>query len=126
MQTIITRPAQAAHASPDTLARQRADRLARATTDQMEAALAYLSMIDPEAFGIAFSAVTPADDQPEDDEPIPLCGACQAPIALFLDRGLEWLHFRGDAATTGAHEIYDPGHLAKVAWYLPGETPEDF
>ena len=30
-------------------------------------------MFDPEAFEIAFTAVAPASDEPEDDEPIPLC-----------------------------------------------------
>ena len=43
----------------DAAARHRADRLAKATTDQIQAALAYLSMIDPEAFEIAFTAVSP-------------------------------------------------------------------
>ena len=124
MQTIITRPAQAAHADPDMLARQRANLLARATTDQMEAALAYLSTIDPEAFTIAFTAATP-DDHPEDDEPIPLCGVCHSPIAIFADQGHQWLHLRSDTTTIGARETYDPGHVARVTWYLPDETPED-
>jgi hypothetical protein len=40
----------------------------------MEAALAYLSVIDPEAFEIALTAATPADDQThEDDEAISAC-----------------------------------------------------
>ena len=60
MSTIITQPAQEAHPDRDAAARRRADRLAKATTDQMQAALAYLSMIDPEAFEIAFTAVAPA------------------------------------------------------------------
>ena len=59
MSTIITHPAREAHADRDAAARHRADRLAKATTDQLQAALAYLSMIDPEAFEIAFTAVAP-------------------------------------------------------------------
>jgi hypothetical protein len=59
METIIAQPGRDAHPDPDSAARQRADRLARATSDQMEAALAYLSMIDPEAFEIALTAATP-------------------------------------------------------------------
>ena len=51
-----------ARAGLDASARKRADRLARATTDQMEAALALLSMLDPEAFEIAFTAVPIASD----------------------------------------------------------------
>jgi hypothetical protein len=49
MSTIITHPAQEAHPRLDAAARHRADRLAKATNDQIQAALAYLSMIDPEA-----------------------------------------------------------------------------
>ena len=51
-----------ARAGQDASARKRADRLARATIDQMEAALALLSMLDPEAFEIAFTAVPIASD----------------------------------------------------------------
>ena len=43
---VIAHPAQEAHPGRDADARKRADRLAKATTDQMQAALAYLSMID--------------------------------------------------------------------------------
>ena len=59
MFTIITQPAREAHPDLDAAARQRADRLAKATNGQIQAALAYLSMIDPEAFEIAFTAVGP-------------------------------------------------------------------
>jgi hypothetical protein len=126
MQTIIAQPGQDAHPNPDPAARQRADRLAKATADQMEAALAYLSMIDPEAFEIAFTAAAPAaDEMPEDDEAIPVCRQCGALAGIFLDRGLQWQHFRGDAITSGAHQIYDPGHSPEVVWILPDENPEE-
>ena len=126
MHTIIAQPGQDAHPDPDSAARHRADQLARATADQMEAALAYLSMIDPEAFEIAFTAATPDADQiHEDDEAIPLCRRCGSPVGIFLNRGLHWQHFRGDGVTSGAQEIYDPGHAAEVAWILPDEDPED-
>jgi hypothetical protein len=46
VSTIIAHPAQEAHPDRDAAARKRADRLAKATTDQMQAALAYLSMIE--------------------------------------------------------------------------------
>jgi hypothetical protein len=72
-------PAQEAHPDRDAAARRRADRLAKATTDQMQAALAFLSMIDSEAFEIAFTAVaSDASDGPEDEEPIPLWATCRA------------------------------------------------
>ena len=54
------RPAQAhPEPHPDKAARQRRDRLAKASVQDMESALAFLSMIDPEAFEIAFTAVAP-------------------------------------------------------------------
>jgi hypothetical protein len=126
MSTIITHPAREAHPDLDA-ARKRADRLAKATTDQMQAALAYLSMIDDEAFEIAFTAVTPAPaGDPEDEDPIPLCATCGAPVGIFPELVLNWLHYRGDAAASGTHQTYDPGHAPEVAWYLPEEYPEEF
>ena len=126
MQTIIAQPGQDAHPDPDQAARHRADRLARATTDEMETALAYLSMIDPEAFEIAFTAVTPAADEiHEDEDAIPVCRRCGGLAGIFLSRGLQWQHFRGDGITSGTQEIYDPGHAAEVAWISPDEEPEE-
>jgi hypothetical protein len=125
MHTIITQPAQEAHPRRDAAARKRADRLAKAATDQLQAALAYLSMIDAEAFEIALTAVAPADD-PEDDEPIPLCRTCGAPVGIFPELTLKWRHYRGAATASGPHHTYDPGHAPEVAWYLPDETPEEF
>jgi hypothetical protein len=127
MQPIIVQPAQVAHADPDAAARQRADRLAKATVDQMQDALAFLSMIDPEAFDIAFTAVTPATgDQPEDEEAVPACRACSASIGIFAEHGPDWQHYRGDGITSGAQEIYHPGHAPEVTWCLPDENPEEF
>jgi len=79
MSTMITHPAQEAHPDRDAAARRRADLLAKATADQMQAALAFLSMIDSEAFEIAFTAVSSeASDDLEDEEPIPRCATCGA------------------------------------------------
>jgi hypothetical protein len=127
MHPIITQPARPAHANPDAAARQRADRLARATVDQMQAALGFISAIDPEAFEIAFIAVTPAarDDRPEDDDPVPVCRACGAQVGIFPERDLAWLHYKGDGITSGLQEIYDPGHVPQVTWCLPDESPEE-
>ena len=124
MSTIIAHPAQEAHPDRDAAARKRADRLAKATTDQMQAALAYLSMIDDEAFEIALAAVIPAHGDPEDEEPIPLCATCGAPVGIFPEVTLNWRHFRGASAASGAHETYDPGHAPEVAWYLENEAAE--
>jgi len=119
--------AQTAHPSLDTAARKRADRLAKASPDQIDAALAYLSMIDPEAFEIAFGVIAPdADDEAEDDEPIPLCRACGAPVGIFPELALSWRHFRGDATVSGDHQAYDADHAVEVGWYLPDEASEEF
>jgi len=134
MSTIIAQPGRPAHPDehPDAAARRRRDRLARASARDMESALAFLSMIDPEAFEIALTAATPPADQipddaaaPEDGEPLPVCRQCGAPVGIFLARGLRWQHFRGDSATTGDQEIYDPGHPAEVTWLHPGEDPDE-
>ncbi len=122
----MSHPAHEAHPDRDAAARKRADRLAKATTDQMQAALAYLSMIDSEAFEIAFTAVAPAPDDPEDEEPIPVCATCGAPVGMFPEVILSWRHFRGATTASGPHHTYDPGHTPEVAWYLPDETPEEF
>jgi hypothetical protein len=118
----------------------------------VEKALAFLSMIDPEAFEIGLMAAAPraagtarTADIPEgamtagtaeipeipegaatadDEEPLPVCRECGAPVGIFLNRGLQWRHFRGDAATSGTQEVYDPGHPAHVVWLLPGEDPD--
>src|ERR1700728_3611034 len=125
MQTIIAQPGRHAHPNPDAAARARSGQLAKATTDQMESALAFLSTIDPEAFEIAFTAVTPAGDHSEDAEAIPLCRQCGALVAIFPDRGLDWQHFRGDGTPSRTQEPYDPGHAAEVTWILPDEDPDD-
>jgi len=131
MQSIIAQSGNRAHANPDQAARQRADRLAKATPEEIEKALAYLSMIDPEAFEIAFTAVTTTtttttgDEDREDEEPVPVCRRCGAMIGIFPDRGLRWRHFRGAASTSGTQQVYDPGHAADVTWILPGEDPEE-
>ena len=126
MQAIIAQPGPNAHPGPDAAARQRADRLARATAEQMEAALAFLSMIDPEAFEIALTAAaTPAGEIVEDEEAIPVCRRCGGLVGIFLSHGLQWQHFRGDGVTSGAQQIYDPGHTAQVAWITPDEDPAE-
>jgi hypothetical protein len=130
MSTMIAQPGRFPHPPgephPDDLARRRRDRLARVTARDMESALAFLSMIDPEAFEIALTAARPrADEAPDDEEPFPVCRHCHAPVAIFPDHGLRWQHFRGDNATTGSQKIYDPGHPTEVTWLLPGEDPDD-
>jgi hypothetical protein len=113
-----------ARAGLDAYPRKRADQLARATTDQMEAALALLSMLDPEAFEVAFTAV-PVGSDDGDDEPIPVCRECRGLVGIFPDHGLRWQHFSGDGITSGVQQIYEPGHDPAVTWILPDEDPDD-
>jgi len=108
----------------DAAARLRADRLARATGGEMQAALGLLSMLDPEAFEIAFTAV-PLARHDDDDEPIAVCRECGGLVAIFPDRDLRWLHFRGDSGMSGAQQVYQPGHAPEVTWILPDEDLED-
>jgi hypothetical protein len=131
MSLIITQPAVPAQVHPDEAARKCQERLARATAEQAEAALAFLSAIDPLMFEIAMDAGArtvggaPGEEKPEDQEPIPACRRCGGQVGIFLDHGLEWQHFRGDGTTSGAQEIYDPGHLVEVTWRLPDDGPEE-
>jgi hypothetical protein len=126
MSTIIPLPAREAHLDRDAAARNRMDRLNRATTQEMHAALAFLNMIDADAFEIAFQAVPPNRDDLPDADPEPLCGRCGHPVALFPDQGMTWYHYRGPADASGDHEAVDPGHEPRVEWYLPDEIPADF
>ena len=94
----------------------------------MEAALAFLSTIDPLMFEIAMDAadlITGAapETKPPGTRAIPVCRRCGGQVAIFPDHGLHWQHFRGDGTTSGAQEIYDPGHPAEVTWRLPDEDP---
>ena len=131
MSPIITQPGALAHVHPDEAARKRRDRLASATAGQAEAALTYLSMIDPLMFGMAMDAadltvsLAPGGGAPKDEEPVPVCRQCGALVGIFLDHGLEWQHFRGDGTTAGAQEIYDPGHPAEVTWRLRDQDPQE-
>ena len=130
MSSIITQPVVPAQVHPDEAARKRRDRLARATAEQAEVALAYLSAIDPLMFETAMDAadqvlgVAPRDEAAGDDEAVPVCHRCGGQVGIFPDHALDWQHFRGDWITSGAQEIYDPGHPAEVTWRLPAEGPE--
>lgn len=125
MSSIMTQSGPDAHADLDTTARERADRLARATADEMAAALSLLSLLDPEAFEIAFTAVPVPGRGDREDEPSPVCRRCGGLVGIFPDRGLSWQHFRGDATTSGAQQIYQPGHAPEVTWILPDEDLDD-
>ena len=125
MSAIFVQSARNCHIHPDVAAQRRADRLAMATSEQMETALAYLSVIDCEAFEIAFTAVADASgDHAGDDEPFPVCRRCGSTVGIFPDQVLDWQHYTGEGATTGAQVTYEPGHQAEVIWLLPDEDLE--
>ena len=127
MSTIMPFPVREAHPDLDAEARKRTDRLNRATTQEMQTALAFLRMIDPGAFEIAFQAVPASQDAlPDEGDPEPLCRRCSSPAALFPDQGMTWHHYRFTASTSGDPQIIDKGHEPQVEWYLPDEVPDDF
>jgi hypothetical protein len=127
MSTIIPLPNREAHPDRDAEARMRMDRLNRATTEEMQAALAFLSMIDPGAFEIGFQAVLRnQDDLPDVDDPEPFCSRCGGPVAVFPDQGMAWHHYRGAADISDELEIVDKGHEPQVKWYLPDEISVDY
>jgi hypothetical protein len=127
MSTIMPFPVREAHPDLDAEARNRTDRLNRATAQEMQTALAFLSMIDPGAFEIAFQTVPASQDAlPDEGDPEPLCRRCGSPAAFFPDQGMTWHHYRDMASTSGDPQIIDKGHEPQVEWYLPDEVPDDF
>jgi hypothetical protein len=60
-----------------------------------------------------------ADENPgATGEAEPICAICGASIGIFMDRGLDWLHYAGDGTTACAQHIYNPDHTAVVTWLL--------
>jgi hypothetical protein len=60
--------------------------------EDVESALAFLSMVDPEAFEIAFTAVAPRATgipgdtaTPEGEQPLPVCRQCGAVTWLAVE-----------------------------------------
>lgn len=47
-------------------------------------------------------------------DPEPYCLTCQVPIGIFLARGRDWLHYRGDAV--GKAQPYEAGHDIVIGW----------
>ena len=101
----------------------RIDRLAAATAGQMQSALAFLSMFCPDEFDHAMDVAQSADeDEPgATGEAEPVCAVCGGSIGIFLNLGLEWQHFVGDAVTAGEQLVYDPGHSPDVTWQSADE-----
>jgi hypothetical protein len=54
-----------------------------------------------------------------------VCRECGGLVGIFPDHGLHWQHFRGAGTTSGAQQIYEPGHGPAVTWILLGEDLDD-
>jgi hypothetical protein len=119
MRSIIAEDTRSALPMPVFGPHPRLDRLEAATSMQMKVALTFLSSFSPYAFDHAMDAAYFEDSDPgATGEAEPICELCGASIGIFLERGLDWLHYAGDGTTVGGQRIYDPGHTPVVAWLL--------
>ena len=119
MRSIIAEDAQSALPIPPLGTHPRLDRVAAATSEQLSAALIFLSVFEPDAFDHSMDVAQSDDDNPgATGEAEPLCAICDAKIGIFMERGLAWRHYAGDGTTVGHQEIYDAGHDPVVTWRL--------
>ena len=119
MRSIIAEDAQSALPIPAQGHHPRLDRIAAASSEQLSTALTFMSVFDPDAFDHAMDVAESADENPgATGEAEPVCAICSASIGIFLERGLNWLHYAGDGTTAGGQYIYDPGHTPVVTWLL--------
>jgi hypothetical protein len=119
MRSIIAEDAQSAPPIPPLGQHPRLDRVAAATSEQLSAALIFLSVFEPDAFDHSMDVAQSDDDNPgATGEAEPVCAICDAKIGIFIEHGLAWRHYTGDGTTVGEQEIYDPGHSPVVTWRL--------
>ena len=119
MRSIIAEDAQSAPPIPAISSHRRLNRVAAATSEQLSAALIFLSVFEPEAFDHSMDVAQSDDDNPgATGEAEPVCAICDAKIGIFMERGLDWRHYTGDGTTVGQQHIYDPGHAPVVTWRL--------
>lgn len=119
MRSIIAEDAQSALPIPALGPRPRLDRVAAATSAQLSTALIFMSVFDPDAFDHAMDVAESADENPgATGEAEPVCAICGGSIGIFMERGLDWLHYAGDGTTVRAQRIYDPGHTPVATWHL--------
>jgi hypothetical protein len=119
MRSIIAEDAQLALPIPAISRHPRLDRVAAATSEQLSAALIFLSVFEPDAFDHSMDVAQSDDDNPgATGEAEPVCAVCNGKIGIFIDRGLAWRHYAGDGTTVGQQYIYGPGHATVVTWRL--------
>ena len=124
MRSIIAEDAQSAPPIPPDGTHPRLDRVAAATSEQLSAALIFLSVFEPDAFDHSMDVAQSDDDNPgATGEAEPVCAVCNGKVGIFLQRGLDWRHYTGDGTTIGQQQIYDPGHAPLVTWRL-SEDPQ--
>jgi hypothetical protein len=124
MRSIIAEDAQSALPIPPLSTHPRLDRVAAATTEQLSAALIFLSVFEPDAFDHSMDVAQSYDDNPgATGEAEPVCAICDGKIGIFMERGLAWRHYTGDGTTVGQQHIYDPGHAPVVTWRLAEDLP---
>jgi hypothetical protein len=86
------------------------------------AVMDYMEFCDNRAAGTDTDPSLAAFDLDEfDEDPAPVCAPCGAAIGVFVKFGLDWRHYRGDAAL-GEAEIFAPGHLPELAWRISGPS----
>ena len=127
MRSIIAEDAQSALPIPAISPHPRLDRVAAATSEQLSAALIFLSVFEPDAFDHSMDVAQSDDDNPgATGEAEPVCAICDGKIGIFMERGLDWRHYTGDGTTVGQQHIYDPGHAPVVTWRLAEDLqPQD-
>ena len=127
MRSIIAEDAQSALPIPALSTHPRLDRVAAATSEQLSAALIFLSVFEPDAFDHSMDVAQSDDDNPgATGEAEPVCAICDGKIGIFMERGLAWRHYTGDGTTVGQQHIYDPGHAPVVTWRLAEDLqPQD-
>ena len=127
MRSIIAEDAQSAPPILAISSHPRLDRVAAATSEQLSAALVFLSVFEPDAFDHSMDVAQSDDDNPgATGEAEPVCAICDGKIGIFMERGLAWQHYTGDGTTVGQQQIYDPGHAPVVTWRLAEDLqPQD-
>jgi hypothetical protein len=115
MSTALVTPAPAAWR------RDRLDRIAALSQDDMAAGLFWLAMNFPAVCDALldkteFDAI---DDEYPSQEPEPFWAECDSHLGIFQRFGLDWRHYRGDATTLDQIEVFHPCHAPVIAWRLP-------
>jgi hypothetical protein len=106
-------------ADPD---RMRAESAARAASlkaldpEQLPMALAFLIGYHPRVFDAILAAVEPCASPGQTPTQEPFCVKCDAPVAIFLAHGKDYMHYRGAVTATSKPRPYKADHKPVVGW----------